>query len=69
MCGGNVHVWVKDILGKSVQFYEDTNKFNIRTALARRNTQLQEEQGILSMIQRQVTESLPQAGNDQTTNL
>ena len=50
-----------------VWFDGDTNKFNVRTVLASRNTQRQEEQVILAKIRRQATESLPQAGNDQTT--
>ena len=37
--------------------------------LASRNNQRQEEQVILSTIRRQATKSLPQAGNDQTTNI
>ena len=69
LCGGNIHLWVQDILETRVRFDGDTNKFNIQTVLASRNTQRQEEQVILSTIQRQATESLPQAGNYQTTNI
>ena len=65
----NVHLLVQDILETSVRFDRDTNKFNVRTVLASRNTQRQEEQVILSTIQPQATESRPQAGNDKTTNI
>ena len=66
---GDLRLRIQDILETSFQFDADTNKFNIRTVLAIRNTQRQEEQVTISMIRRQVTESLPQAGNDQTTNI
>ena len=66
---GDLHIWIQDILETSVRFDGDTNNVNIRTVLARRNTQRQEEQFILSMIRCQATESLPQAGNDQTANI
>ena len=66
---GDLHLWIQDILETSFRFDADTNKFNVRTVLASRNTQLQEEQVILSTIRRQVTERLPQAGNDLTTNI
>ena len=60
---GSIHT------GKSVQFDGDQNNPNIQTVLSRRNTQLQEEQVILSTIKCKTTERLPQAGNDETTNL
>ena len=66
---GDIHIWIQDILETSVRFDGDTNKFNGLIVLARINTQRQEEQVILSTIRRQATESLPQAGNDKTTNL
>ena len=66
---GDLHLRIQDILETGFQFDADTNKFNIQTVLASRNTQRQEEQVILSTIRRQVTERLPQAGNDQTTNI
>ena len=66
---GDLHLRIQDILKTSVRFDADTNKFNVQTVIACRNTQRQEEQVILSTIQRQATESLPQAGNDQTTNI
>ena len=66
---GDLHLRIQDILETSFRFDADTNKFNILTVLAIRNTQRQEEQVILSTIRRQATESLPQAGNDQTTNI
>ena len=66
---GDLHIWIQDIMETSFRFDAYTNKFNIQTVLASRNTQRQEEQFILSTIQRQATESLPQAGNDQTTNI
>ena len=69
MCGGNIHIWVQDILETSVQFDRDTNNPNLQTVIASQNVQSQEEQVILSTILCQVTESLPQAGNDETTNL
>ena len=66
---GDLHIQIQDILETSVRFDGDTNKFNVRTVLASRNTQRQEEQVILSTIRLQATESLPQAGNDQTKNI
>ena len=50
LCGGNVHIWIQDILETSVQFDGDLNNVNLRTVLASRNTQRQEEQVILSTI-------------------
>ena len=69
MSCGDINNRIQDILETSVRFDGDTNKFNVRTVLASRNTQRQEEQVILSTIRRQATESLPQAGNYQTTNI
>ena len=69
MCGGNIHIWVQDILETSVEFDGDTNNPKLQIVLASRNTQLREEQVILSTIQCKATESPPQAGNDETTNL
>ena len=66
---GDLHLRIQDILETSVRFDGDRKKFNVRTVLARRNTQRQEEKVIISTIQRQATESLPQEGNDQTTNI
>ena len=66
---GDLHLRIQDILETSFRFDADTNKFNIWTVLASRNTQRQQEQVILSTIRRQATESLPQVGNDQTTNI
>ena len=66
---GDIHLRIKEILEMSVGFDLDTNNFTLRTFLARRNTQRREEQVILSMIQSHGTESLPQAGNEHTTNL
>ena len=66
---GDLHLRIQDILETRVLFDGDTNKVNVRKFLASRNTQRQEEKVILSTIQRQATESLPQAGNDQTTNI
>ena len=66
---GDLHLQIQDILETSFLFDADTNKFNVRTFVASRNTQRKEEQVILSTIRRQATKSLPQAGNDQTTNI
>ena len=66
---GYLHLRIQDILKTSFRFDADTNKFNTRKVLASRSTQRQEEQLILSTIGRQATESLPQAGNDYTTNI
>ena len=66
---GDLHPQIQDILETSVRFDGDTNSVNVQTVLASRNTQRQEEQVILSMIRRKASESLPQAGNDQTTNI
>ena len=60
---------IQDILETSFRFDEDTKNVNIRTVLASRNNQRQKEQVILSTIRRQLTESLPQAGNNQTTHI
>ena len=64
-----MHIWVQDILETSIQFDRDKNNLNLQTVLASRKTQLREEQVILSTIQCKATESLPQAGNYETTNL
>ena len=69
MCGGNIHLWVQDILETSVQFDGDTNNPNLQTVISIRNTQLREEQVILSTIRFKATESPTQAGNDETTTL
>ena len=69
MRGGDLRLRIQDILETSVCFYEDTNNVNLRTVIAIRNTQHQEEQVILSTIRCQATESLTQVGNDQTTNI
>ena len=53
----------------SVRFDGDTKNPNLQTVLEIQNTQRREEQVILSMIQCKATESLPEAGNDETTNL
>ena len=53
----------------SVCFDGDTQNVNLQTVIASRNTQHLEEQVILPTIQCQSTESLPQAGNDQTKNI
>ena len=45
------------------------NNTNLKTVLVIQNTQRQEKQVTLSIIQFQKTEILPQAGNDKTTNL
>ena len=66
---GDLHLRVQGILETSVCFDGDKNNPNLQTVLTIRNTQHQEEQVILSTIQCQVTDSLPQAGNDQTTNI
>ena len=65
----DLHLRIQDILETSFQFDADTNNANLRTVLASIKTQRQEEQVILSTIRRQATESLPQAGNYQTTNI
>ena len=65
MCGGNVHLWVQDILETSVQFDGDTNNPNLQTVLASLNTQRREEQVILSTIRCQETERLSQVVNDE----
>ena len=56
-------------IGNKNIFDGDINNSNLQTVLASRNTQRREEQVILSTIRCQATESLPQAGNDQTTNI
>ena len=66
---GDLHLRIQDILETSVRFDGDTNNPNLRTVIARRNNQLQEEQVILSTIQCQATKILPQSGNDKTTNI
>ena len=66
---GDLHLRIQDILETSFRFDGDTNKFNVRTVLASRNTKRQEEEVKLSTIRRQATESLSQAGNDQTTSI
>ena len=66
---GDLYLQIQDILETSVCFDGDTNNVNLRTVLASINTQRQEEQVIISRIQCQATESLPQEGNDQTTNV
>ena len=63
------HIWVQDILGKSVQFYGDQNNPNLQIVIAIRNNKRQEKQVILSTIRFKMTESLPKAGNYETTNL
>ena len=65
----DLHLRIRDILETSFQFDADKNNAKLRTVLASRNTQRQEEQVILSTIRLQATKSLPQAGNDQTTNI
>ena len=64
---GDLHLRIQYILETSVRFDGDLKKFSV--FLASRNTQHHEEKVVLSTIQRQSTESLPQAGNDQTTNI
>ena len=66
---GDLHLRIQGVLETSVRFDGDTTSFNVRTVLVSRNTQRQEEQVILSTMRRQATESLPQEGNDQTTNI
>ena len=66
---GDLNLRIQDILETSVPFDGDTNNPNLQTVLAIRNTQRREEQVILSMIRFKATESPPQAGNDETTNL
>ena len=66
MCGKNIHLWVQDILETGVQFYGYKNNPNLKTVLAIRNTQLRQEQVIISSIGCKKTESLPQVGNDET---
>ena len=66
---GDLHLRIQDILETSVRFDGDTNNVNLQTVLAIRNTQHREEKIILSTIRSQANESLPQAGNDQTTNI
>ena len=41
--GGNIHLWVQDIMETSVQFDGDQNNTNLQTFLAIRNTQHQEK--------------------------
>ena len=55
---GDLHLRIQYILETSVRFDGNTNKFNVRTVLASRNTQRQEEQVTPSTIRRQATESL-----------
>ena len=69
LCGGNIHLWVQEILETSVLFDGDTNNPNIQIFIASQNNQRREEQVILSTIRCKVTESFPQAGNDEITNL
>ena len=69
MLCGDLHLLVQDILETSVRFDGDTNNVKLRTVLEIRNTQRQEEQVIRSTTQCQATESLPQAENDQITNI
>ena len=66
---GDLHLRIQDILKTSVRFDGDTNNVNLQTVLASRNTQRLEEQVIIPTIQCKSTESLPQAGNDQITNI
>ena len=66
---GDLNIRILDVLGTSVRFDVYKNNANLNRLLASRNTQRQEEQVILSTIRRQSTDSLPQAGNDQTTNI
>ena len=65
----DLHLWIQEILETSVRFVGDTNNVNLKTVLASRNTQRREEQIILSKTRCQLTESLLQAGNDQTANI
>ena len=65
---GDLHIRIQDILETSVQFDVDTNNTNLQTFLASLNTQHREKQVILVTIRCKMTESLPQAGNDETTN-
>ena len=66
---GELHIWIQDILETIVCFDGDANNVNLQTVLASINTQHQEEQVIISTIRCQATEILPQAENDQTTNI
>ena len=66
---GDLHLWVQDILETSVLFDGDKNNLKLEKVLASRNTQRQEEQVILPTTRCKATESLPEAGNDETTNL
>ena len=66
---GDLHIRIQDILETSVRFDGDTKNVNLQTVHAIRNTQRLEEKFILSTIRCQATEILPQAGNDQTTNI
>ena len=66
---GDFNIRIQDILGTSIQFDGYKNNANLNRLLASRNTQRREEKDILSTIRYQATESLPQAGNDQTTNI
>ena len=69
LCGGNIYLQDQDTLETSVQFDGDTNKPNLQTVISIRKTQRREEQVVLSTIWCKATGSLPQAGNDETTNL
>ena len=68
-CVRNIHFWVQDILEMSVKFDGDRNNTNLQTVLTSRNTQHRGKKFIISTIKCKKTESLPQAGNNNTTNL
>ena len=68
MCFWNIHLRIQDILETSVRFDGDTNNPSLQTVLAIQKIQCREERFILSTIRCKWTESLPQAGNDETTN-
>ena len=61
LCGGNIHIWVQDILEISVKFDGDTNNPNLQKVIASRNTQRREEQAVLSMVRCKATEYLSEA--------
>ena len=54
---------------KQVFNFMDKKNTNLNRILASKNTQRREEKDILSTIRSQATESLPQAGNDQTASI
>ena len=66
---GDFNIRIQDVLGKGIQFDGYKNNSDLNRLLAIRNTQHQEEKVVLSMIRCQATESLPQAGNDQTATI